>query len=31
MPKNDEIDTEMSSAIEVDEDRFDPRSDDDDT
>uniref|UniRef100_A0ABM5GLE6 non-specific serine/threonine protein kinase n=1 Tax=Pogona vitticeps TaxID=103695 RepID=A0ABM5GLE6_9SAUR len=30
-PKNDEIDTEMSSAVEVDEDRFDPRSDDDDT
>ncbi|KAJ7341508.1 hypothetical protein JRQ81_005692 [Phrynocephalus forsythii] len=30
-PKNDNIDAETSSAVDVDEDRFDPRSDDDDT
>ncbi|XP_062981350.1 serine/threonine-protein kinase Nek5 [Elgaria multicarinata webbii] len=30
-PKPDEADSEVGSAIEVDEDRLDPRSDDDDT
>ncbi|XP_066467594.1 serine/threonine-protein kinase Nek5 isoform X2 [Tiliqua scincoides] len=30
-PKNDEADSEKSSPVEVDEDRLEPRSDDDDT